>query len=93
MGRYRVFETETFQRDLARLSRSSLTRLTDKLKSQVFPRFREEPHFGPNIKRLKHWEPPTWRYRVGAWRFFYEVDESERVVAMTAADHRGEADR
>ncbi|MEO5657826.1 MAG: type II toxin-antitoxin system RelE/ParE family toxin [Nitrospiria bacterium] len=93
MARYRVFETETFQQDLARLSRSGLGRLADKLSSQVYPRLREEPRFGPNIKRLKHWEPPTWRYRIGAWRFFYEVDEADRVVAMTAADHRGEAYR
>ena len=93
MARYRIFETATFQEDLARLSRSGLGRLTEKLRSQVYPLLRDEPHFGPNIKRLKNWEPPTWRCRIGAWRFFYEIDESDRVVSMTAADHRSDVYR
>jgi len=42
---------------------------------------RNNPHFGPSIKRLKHWHPPTWRYRVGDWRFFYEIDEPLRIVS------------
>jgi len=35
--------------------------------------------------------PETWRYRIGAWRFFYEIDEEEKVVLMIAASHRGSA--
>jgi mRNA-degrading endonuclease RelE of RelBE toxin-antitoxin system len=30
---------------------------------------------------------------VGDWRFFYEIDEKQRIVFMTAADHRKEAYR
>jgi mRNA-degrading endonuclease RelE of RelBE toxin-antitoxin system len=26
--------------------------------------------------------------RIGAWRLFYEIDDEERVVSMTAAAHR-----
>ena len=38
------------------------------------------PHFGANIKKLKDFTPDTWRYRIGAWRLFYEIDEEEKVA-------------
>jgi mRNA interferase RelE/StbE len=90
---YRVFETRQFLQDLARLGPAAQKRLEAKLRQHVYPILRENPHYGPNIKRLKNWEPPTWRYRVGAWRFFYEIDEQGGVVSMTAADHRRQAYR
>ena len=91
MASYRVFETTGFRENLARFSRSGLNRLHEKLREAIYPRLREEPHFGPNIKRLKNWDPPTWRYRIGAWRFFYEIDEEQALVLMTVADHRSSA--
>jgi mRNA interferase RelE/StbE len=93
LDRYRVFETETFQGDLAQLGRSGLSRIEEKLREHVYPQLRTEPHHGPNIKRLKNWNPPTWRYRIGAWRFFYEIDETGKIVYMTAADHRSRSYR
>jgi len=92
-GSYRIFETRQFLRDLGRLGPAAQKRLETKLRDHVYPTLRDNPHFGPNIKRLKNWEPPTWRYRVGDWRFFYEIDKADRVVFMTAADHRREAYR
>jgi mRNA interferase RelE/StbE len=92
-GSYRIFETRQFLRDLARLGPAAEKRLAAKLRQHVYPVLRENPHFGPNIKRLKNWEPPTWRYRVADWRFFYEIDEQDPVVSMTAADHRRQAYR
>ena len=92
-SRYRIFETRQFLRDLGRLGPAAQKRLEAKLRQHVYPVLCDNPNFGPNIKRLKNWEPPTWRYRVGDWRFFYEIDEQSRVVAMTAADHRREAYR
>ncbi len=88
MSKYRIFETDTFQKDIARISRSGMSKIREKLREYVYAQLRIEPHFGPNIKRLKNWDPPTWRYRVGAWRFFYEINENEKTVYMTAADHR-----
>jgi mRNA interferase RelE/StbE len=88
LDRYRIFETDTFQQDIARISRSGLSRVKDKLRDHVYSQLRNEPHFGPNIKRLKNWEPSTWRYRIGAWRFFYEINERDKIVFMTGADHR-----
>jgi len=90
---FRVFETRGFLADLAGLGTVSQRRLEAKLREYVYPILRQCPHSGSNIKRLKNWAPPTWRYRVGDWRFFYEIDEKQRIVFMTAADHRKEAYR
>jgi mRNA interferase RelE/StbE len=90
---YRIFETRRFLADLATLGTAAQKRIEAKLRDYVYPILGENPHFGPNIKRLKNWEPPTWRYRVSDWRFFYEIDEKQRIVFMTAADHRKEAYR
>jgi mRNA interferase RelE/StbE len=88
---YRIFETSQFLADLARLGPVAQRRIEAKLRDYVYPILRENPSFGPSVKRLKNWEPATWRYRVGDWRFFYEIDENQRIVFMTAADHRKEA--
>src|ERR1039457_3993221 len=90
---FKVFETRSFLADLAALGVVSQRRLEAKLRDYVYPLLRPTPHTGPNIKRLKNWDPPTWRYRVGDWRFFYEIDEKQRIVFMIAADHRKEAYR
>lgn len=90
---YRIFETTQFLKDLAAFGPSSQKRIETKLRQYVYPLLQQEPHLGPNLSRLKNWDPPTWRYRVGDWRFFYEVDEAERIVFMTAAEHRKQASR
>lgn len=91
MGNYRIFEAETFQEDIEEISRSGVKKIKKKLQEHVYSQLRIEPHYGSNIKRLKNWDPPTWRYRIGYWRFFYEIDEKEKIVFMTVADHRGRA--
>jgi mRNA interferase RelE/StbE len=91
LSEYRLFETEQFQQDLRRLAKSGHTRLLTKLRGVVYPQLTQHPHFGPNIKRLRGYTPRTWRYRIGAWRFFYEIDEEEPVVFLIAASHRSSA--
>ena len=88
---YRIFETEQFQKDIRYISRSGKTKTTQKLHDFVYPQLREQPYFGPNIKKLRSFTPETWRYRIGDWRFFYEVDDKKHIVFMIAASHRGSA--
>ncbi len=90
---YRIFETVAFRHDLARLDAFVRGRIEAKLRDSLYPRLREEPHHGPNIRRLRDWTPATWRYRLGPWRLFYEIHEGERLVMMVALDHRREAYR
>ena len=88
---YRIFETRQFEKDLKNLARSGQPLVAEKLRQVVYPQIREHPHFGPNIRKLKGYSPETWRYRIGAWRFFYEIDQDRAIVFMIAAAHRGSA--
>jgi mRNA interferase RelE/StbE len=90
---YVIFETQTFQEDIAQINRSGFKKIREKLEEYVYSQLRTGPYFGVNIKKLKNWSPPTWRYRIGAWRFFYEINELEKIIYMTAADHRSTAYR
>ena len=88
---YRIFETRQFEKDLRQLAKSGHQELVEKLRNTVYPQLRSAPHFGPNVRKLRAFHPETWRYRIGAWRFFYEIDEDEEIVFMIAASHRGSA--
>jgi mRNA interferase RelE/StbE len=90
---YRIFETKGFQRDVEALPASSRESLRRKLEGYVLPQLREEPHFGSNIRKLRRYEPETWRYRVGRCRIFCAILEKERIVALLTVDDRKEAYR
>ncbi len=91
MADYKIFETDNFSKNLSEINHAGAKTIHSKLLGYVYPQLRKEPHFGPNIKKLKNFTPDTWRYRVGDWQFFYEIDEKEQVVYMIAAHHRQEA--
>ncbi len=91
MAEYRIFETDRFAKDLRAIARGGHQRIERKLREVVYPELSRRPHFGPNIKKLRGWQPETWRYRIGSWRFFYEIDDDERIVFMLAASHRSSA--
>ena len=90
---YRIFETRQFQRGMEALGPAAFDRLEKKLRSHVYPRLVESPRFGPNVKRLQGFDPPTWRYRIGDWRFFFSIDDEKQIVSMLTADHRSRAYR
>ena len=91
MAEYRIFETDRFAKDLRAIARGGHERIERKLSELVYPQLSTNPRCGPNIKKLRGWQPETWRYRIGSWRFFYEIDEDERIVFMLAASHRSSA--
>ena len=59
------------------------------MKEYIIPQLQSEPHFGSHIKKLKSYDPPTWRYRIGKYRIFYEIDdESKEVDILTILQRR-----
>lgn len=88
---FRIFETDQFQKDLKQIARAGVPKLVSKLYEYVYPHLRSNPTTGANIKRLKGPYSDIWRYRIGAWRFFYKIDEKRRIVFMIAASHRSSA--
>jgi mRNA interferase RelE/StbE len=88
---YRIFETDQFRKDLKQIARSGMPKLVSKLYEYVHPQLRSNPATEPNIKRLKGQYSDIWRYRIGAWRFFYKIDAKPRIVSMISASHRSSA--
>ncbi len=93
MSEYRIFETTGFQRDLATLGPEAAKRIQNTLLKRVYPILRAAPRAAASAARLKDWDPPTWRIRIGSWRLFYEIDDEKHIVFLTAADHRKDAYR
>lgn len=91
MGDFRVFETDQFQEDLGEIFGARGGKITAKLQTLVYPQLRQQPYFGKNIRKLKGYSPETWRYRVGDYRFFYEIDDKKRIVFMIAAALRAKS--
>ena len=90
-GNYRLFETSVFREDLETLEKPAREKLKEKFRDYVYPQLKIRPHFGPNIKKLKNWEPETWRYRIGSWRIFYEIIEKDKIVSLITVDPRKDA--
>ena len=93
MSRFRVFEGDEFCRSLVKLPELDRRRIQGKLETYAFPQLKQEPCFGPNIKKLRGYSPDTWRYRIGRFRLFYTVDTRERVVFMLTVERRRDAYR
>jgi mRNA interferase RelE/StbE len=90
---YRIFETRTFQKNLDSLGAAASRRIRSTLEDRLYPVLRRTPRATPSAARLREWDPPTWRIRIGTWRIFFEIDDAERIVFLTAADHRKDAYR
>lgn len=91
MDKFKEIETDGFKEDLNRDFGGQQGRIFKKLQEYVYPQLRNQPHYGLNIKKLKNYKPDTWRYRIGDYRFFYEIDDKNHLIIMIAAERRGDA--
>ncbi len=88
---YRIFETDEFTRKLSKLNPKDRAFIQNKLSVYVYPQIKQSPWFGRNIKKLKGYDPATWRYRIGKFRLFYIVNDETRTVFLLTVDHRKDA--
>lgn len=93
MSDYLIFETEEFRKKLSKLPTRDAEFIKAKLQKRLYPHLRKSPYWGPNIKKLQGYKPPTWRYRIGRFRIFYLVDEQEHIVFILTIDARKDAYR
>ena len=91
MNKFKIFETDQFSKDLEQNFSGQQKRIKRKLVSYVYPQLKQTPYFGKNIKKLINYKPPTWRYRIGGYRFFYEINDNKKIVFMLSADKRESA--
>jgi len=90
---YRIFETDGFCDDLQQDFGGRQQKILKKLRTFVYPQLKAQPRLGRNVRKLKEYSPETWRYRIGEYRFFYQINEEEKIVFMIAAEHRKQAYR
>ena len=93
MGKFKIFETDQFLQDLSQDFKGQGEKIAKRLREYVYPQLRDNPHFGKNIKKLRNYQPETRRYRIGDYRFFYEIDTKENIVYMLAVDSRRDSYR
>ena len=77
LNRFEIAETETFQRYI---SKKEISKIYNKIKTYVYPQLRINPFFGKNIKKLKGEFKDVYRYRIGEYRLFYQVDEKQILI-------------
>lgn len=90
---FRIFETEEFQKTLGTLTVRESNFMRRKLAEYVYPQLRTSPFFGANIRKLRGYQPATWRYRIGKFRLFFMIDQDERLVFMLSVESRRDAYR
>ena len=88
---YKLFETNEFIKSIGKLQQNHKKVISSKLKEYVYPQIKSEPHFGANIKKLKNYNPETWRYRIGRHRIFYTIDEDDNLVMLLVIEDRSKA--
>jgi len=76
-NRFEIAETETFQRSI---SKKEFVKIYNKIKTYVYPQLRINPFFGKNIKKLKGEFKDVYRYRIGEYRLFYQIDEKHILI-------------
>ena len=88
---YKIFETNEFLKSLDKLDKHIQKSLYNIIKSKVYKQIEQEPHYGLNIKKLKNYKPDTWRYKIGHYRLFYEIEEEIRIIDIVSIKHRQKA--
>ena len=91
MPDYKIFETNEFLKRLDKLANREESFIKKKLLQYIYPLLKEEPHYGNNIKKLVGYKPETWRYRIGKFRLFYVIDETEKIIYILSLDFRKDA--
>ncbi len=88
LNRFEIAETETFQRSI---SKKEFVKIYNKIKTYVYPQLRINPFFGNNIKKLKGEFKDVYRYRIGEYRLFYQVDEKKILIFIMDIAKRKDA--
>jgi mRNA interferase RelE/StbE len=88
LSNYKIFETNEFLKKIEKISNSDKSFIEKKLLQHIYPQLREEPHYGNNIKKLIGYKPETWRYRIGKYRLFFAIEESEKIIYTLSIDLR-----
>jgi mRNA interferase RelE/StbE len=86
--RFIIAETEQFVKTI---NKNKYKKIYRKITEYIYPLLRRNPFFGPNIKRLKGNLSGFYRYRIGKYRLFYEIDNDKVMVFIIDIADRKDA--
>lgn len=85
---FKIAETESFQNNINKVKYKNIY---FKIKNYVYPQLKENPFFGPNIKKLKGKLSNYYRYRIDYHRLFYTIDSNNTIVFIAMIKDRKSA--
>jgi len=88
LARFKIAETQTFSEKISSIKFKSQYK---KIVDYVYPILRENPFFGPNIKKLKGNLKEVYRFRIGNYRLFYKISEETVIVFIINIEDRKDA--
>jgi mRNA interferase RelE/StbE len=88
LSSFRIFETDEFQKKSKKINKKDQDFILKKLTNHIYPQLKEQPYYGPNIKKLVNIKPETWRFRIGTYRIFYIIDDVKKVVYILSIEKR-----
>ena len=83
---YNVVYKKSVYRDLKKLSRPNAKRILDLIETELIKKPESNPILKSQFAGLS-------KYRIGDYRVVYSVNDSRRIVDVTAVRHRSEAYR
>jgi mRNA interferase RelE/StbE len=88
LDKYSIAETATFSK---KINTRKYIHVYPKIFEDVYPVLRNNPFFGANIKKLKGAYNDIYRFRLGDYRLFYNVNEEEHIVFVITIEDRKDA--
>lgn len=80
-----IAETDNYSKKFKKLSDQ---KIKNKIVFFVYKLLRENPFYGPNIKKLKGDYSGIYRYRIADYRLFYTIDIDQKLIFIIDLEQR-----
>jgi mRNA interferase RelE/StbE len=88
LNNFKIAETEHYAK---KINSKKYKHLYQRIAEDVYPLLRSNPFFGGNIKKLKGTYKDVFRFRIGDFRLFYKIEDSESIVFVIDIEDRKNA--
>ena len=90
LNNFEIAETENFS---SKIERTRYKKIYKKITDYIYPQLKLNPFFGSNIKKLKGEFEGIYRYRIGDYRLFYQIENDKVLIIILDIDDRKDAYR
>jgi len=90
LNNFEIAETEIF---CSKIEGTKYKKIYKKIIDYIYPQLKLNPFFGNNIKKLKGKFEGIYRYRIGDYRLFYQIENDIVLIIILDIDDRKDAYR